>query len=165
MIVILNVRTTKKFYRVRYWRAIFVFSHVGDIGLLDSRLSTTVRAHPLSNRRLELTSSFESPLADGVTRQRRDGEDGRRVPASPDISKRDALGRQGTVTFADVVNSSTHTGCLSHCTIEGAELSIPRAVLSRSDIHGRAKLRRERNRWRAGVRIVVAVETQTIREE
>lgn len=29
-----------------------------------------------------------------------------------------------TIIFADVINS-THTGCLSHFTIEGAELSTP----------------------------------------
>jgi len=70
----------------------------------------------------------------------RDGGNGRRVPASPDTPKTEGRARETreTVTFADVLNS-THTGCLSHCTIEGAELSIPRARLSRGFAKEREK--------------------------
>jgi len=133
MIVILNVRTTKKFYRVRYWRAIFVFfsrRRAGSRGLYRCARSSTLDCHrsvvssvkPQASTCVSNLSSA-SPGSGGG----RDGGSGRRVPASPDTSK--------TVTFADVVNS-THTGCLSHCTIEGAELSIPRARLSRGFANG-----------------------------
>lgn len=39
--------------------------------------------------------------------------------------RRDSSSRDKGALFANVINS-THTGCLSHSTIEGAELSIPR---------------------------------------
>jgi hypothetical protein len=148
MIVILNVRTTKKFYRVRYWRAIFVFflrrradvraalTHAGARSLtLDCHRSVVSSVNPL-NLCVELLVRDASPGGGGG----RDEGNGRRVPASPDTSKTQGRARETreTVTFADVVNS-THTGCLSHCTIEGAELSIPRARLSRGFANGSTK--------------------------
>lgn len=52
-------------------------------------------------------------------------DEGKDVPASPGRLEQTLLERRGKydVIFADVINS-THTGCLSHFSIEGAELSI-----------------------------------------
>lgn len=75
MIVILNVRTTKKFYRVRYWRADFVFSHVGSVAC--TRLAIGARAFCLSS----YTNAFAR-----IVRSRDSSEEvEKNVPASPDI--------------------------------------------------------------------------------
>jgi len=81
MIVILNVRTTKKFYRVRYWRAVLFFSR--------RRLART--PCPSIALVFPLPTAFARIV---LLKDSRDEGDQKDVPASPDIPKRKGCVRE-----------------------------------------------------------------------